>query len=195
MRKDFTNKYLERSIRPNEYTKKIDCTDFIKYDSNNLWKSSYDVMTQHVPKIEDNENEKNEISPILLKRQAEAEKKEYYDPLKRYAQRAEDEGSNIERNPLNNHKLIMNSYFPMSRLIGSYWDKIDRCSYFQNKYDKIDFDPEQRESGYTTNLQGNIDFTRMFPGQKGSNTDTEYRVNFWKEKGFQWRRLTEEKKN
>jgi hypothetical protein len=34
----------------------------------------------------------------------------------------------------------------------------------------------------------------MFPGQKGSNTDTEYRVNFWKEKGFQWRRLTEEKK-
>ena len=55
MRKDFTNKYLERSIRPNEYTKKIDCTDFIKYDSNNLWKSSYDVMTQHVPKIEDNE--------------------------------------------------------------------------------------------------------------------------------------------
>ena len=55
MRKDFTNKYLERSIRPDEYTKKIDCTDFIKYDGNNLWKSSYDVMTQHVPKIEDKE--------------------------------------------------------------------------------------------------------------------------------------------
>ena len=194
MRKDFTNKYLERSIRPDEYTKKIDCTDFIKYDGNNLWKSSYDVMTQHVPKIEDN-NEKNEISQILLKREQEAEKKKYYDPLKRYAQRAEDEGSHIERNPLNNHKLIINSYFPMSRLIGSYWDKIDRCSYFQNKYDKIDFDPEQRESGYTTNLRNNIDFSRMFPGQKGSNTDTEYRVNFWKEKGFQWRRLTEEKEN
>ena len=79
-------------------------------------------MTQHVPKIENPENEKNEISPILAKKQEEAEKKEYYDPLKRYAQRAEDEGSNIERNPLNNHKLIQNSYFPMSRLIGSYWN-------------------------------------------------------------------------
>ena len=200
MLKEFSRKYYERSCGFNEYTKPIDPTDFIKYDGHNLWKTSYDVMCEHIPKIEGEEGEfegsdnalKTDASPRLAKRQAEAEKKVYYDPLKKYATIAETEGAHPERNPLNNHKLIQNNYFPMSRLIGSYWDKVDKVSYFRDRYDKLEFNPEERDSGFSTNLQGHIDFANMFTGQKGSNKDTEYRTNFWKKKGFQWRRLTEE---
>jgi hypothetical protein len=200
MLKEFSRKYYERSCGFDEYTKPIDPTDFIKYDGHNLWKTSYDVMCEHIPKIEGEEGGfgdidnalKTDVSPRLAKRQAEAEKKVYYDPLKKYATIAETEGSHPERNPLNNHKLIQNSYFPMSRLVGSYWDKVDKVSYFRDRYDKLEFNPEERDSGFSTNLQGHIDFANMFTGQKGSNKDTEYRTNFWKKKGFQWRRLTEE---
>ena len=40
------------------------------------------------------------LSPIIAKRQKEMENKEYFDPLKKYAQISEDEGNHIERNPL-----------------------------------------------------------------------------------------------
>ena len=82
MLKEFSRKYYERSCGFDEYTKPIDPTDFIKYDGHNLWKTSYDVMCEHIPKIEgeeggfgDTDNAlKTDVSPRLAKRQAEAEK-------------------------------------------------------------------------------------------------------------------------
>ena len=44
MQKDFTKKLRERSCDPNEYTKKIQVEDFVKYDKDNLWKTTNDVM-------------------------------------------------------------------------------------------------------------------------------------------------------
>ena len=197
MQKDFTKKLRQRSCDPNEYTKTIQVEDFVKYDRDNLWKTSNDVMNQHIPPIEGGANDsstglKTYISPIMAKRQKEMENKEYFDPLKKYAQIAEDEGNHIERNPLNNHKLIQNNYFPMSRLVGSYWDKVDKESYFKNRYDKLSFDPLNRESGYSTNLRSNIDFKNMFdknseagqPHPKEDYKQTEYRNTFWRNKGF-----------
>ena len=197
MKKDFTKKLRERSCDPNEYTKKIQVEDFVKYDKDNLWKTTNDVMNQHIPPIEGGANDsstglKTYISPIMAKKQKEMENKEYFDPLKKYAQIAEDEGNHIERNPLNNHKLIQNNYFPMSRLVGSYWDKVDKESYFRNRYDKLSFDPLNRESGYSTNLRSNIDFKNMFdknseagqPHPKEDYKQTEYRNTFWRNKGF-----------
>ena len=154
-------------------------------------------MNRFIPTIERGRNDestglKTNISPILARKQKEMENKEYFDPLKKYAQIAEDEGNHIERNPLNNHKLIQNSYFPMSRLVGSYWDKVDKQSYFKNRYDKLSFDPMNRESGYSTNLRGNIDFRNMFdknseagqPNPKEDYKQTEYRNMYWRNKGF-----------
>jgi hypothetical protein len=197
MKKDFTKKYRERSCGLDEYTKQIQPEDFVKYDRDNLWKTSNDVMNQYVPPIENGSNDsstglKTDISPIMAKILKEHENKEYFDPLKKYAQIAEDEGNHIERNPLNNHKLIQNSYFPMSRLVGSFWDKVDKESYFKNRYDKLSFDPLNRESGYSTNLRSNIDFSTMFdknseagqPHPKEDYKQTEYRNTFWRNKGF-----------
>jgi hypothetical protein len=201
MKKDFTRKLRERSCEPNEYTKNIQVEDFVKYDRDNLWKTSNDVMNRYIPTIERGSDDastglKTNISPILAKKQKEAENKEYFDPLKKYAQIAEDEGNHIERNPLNNHKLIQNNYFPMSRLVGSYWDKVDKESYFRNRYDKLSFDPMNRESGYSTNLKSNIDFKNMFdknseagqPHPKEDYKQTEYRNMFWRNKGFPFKK-------
>lgn len=179
MLKEFSRKYYERSCGFNEYTKPIDPTDFIKYDGHNLWKTSYDVMCEHIPKIEGEEGEfdgsdnalKTDVSPILAKRQAEAEKKVYYDPLKKYATIAETEGSHPERNPLNNHKLIQNSYFPMSRLIGSYWDKVDKVSYFRDRYDKLEFNPEGRDLSPVFHLGYYINNNPDVANIYGNNTD------------------------
>jgi hypothetical protein len=194
MKKDFTRRLRERSCDPNEYTKNIQVEDFVKYDKDNLWKTSNDVMNRFVPKIEQGKNDastglKTNISPIMAKKLKEMENKEYFDPLKKYAQTAEEEGNHIERNPLNNHKLIQNNYFPMSRLVGSYWDKVDKESYFKNRYDKLSFDPMNRESGYSTNLKGNIDFKNMLdknclPHPKEDYKQSEYRNMFWRNKGF-----------
>ena len=120
MKKEFTRKLRERSCDPNEYTKKVQVEDFVKYDRENLWKTSNDVMNRFVPTIERGSNDastglKTNISPIMAKRQKEMEKKEYFDPLKKYAQIAEDEGNHIERNPLNNHKLIQNIVISLCR--------------------------------------------------------------------------------
>ena len=197
MLKEFSRKLRERSCGEEEYTKPIDVEDFVKYDRDNLWRTSNDVMNQYIPPIEGGTSDastglKTTISPIQAKKQKEQENKEYFDPLKKYAQIAEDEGNHIERNPLNNHKLIQNSYFPMSRLVGSYWDKVDKESYFRNRYDKLSFDPSQRESGYSTNLKDNIDFSTFFdknseagqPHPKEDYKQTEYRNTFWRNKGF-----------
>ena len=197
MLKEFSTKYYQRSCAPNEFTKPIDINDFVKYDNTNLWKTSYEVMCEQIPKIEEAKDPnapleasglKTDISPILSLKQKYSERKNYYDPLKKYAEIAETEGNHIERNPLNNHKLIQNSYFPMSRLVGSYWDKVDKESYFRNRYDNMEFNPEQRDSGYSTNNEGHIDFSKFFPTQKSDNTETEYRKNFWREKGFPFKR-------
>ena len=166
MKKEFTKRLRERSCDPNEYIKPIQVEDFVKYDKDNLWKTSNDVMNQHIPPIEGGVNDsstglKTYISPIMAKRQKEMEKKEYFDPLKKYAQIAEDEGNHIE-----------NNYFPMSRLVGSYWDKVDKESYFRNRYDKLSFDPLNRESGYSTNLRSNIDFKAMFDKKYRSWTNS-----------------------
>ena len=194
MLKEFTTKLRERSCGENEYIKKVDVKDFVKYDRDNLWKTSNDVMNQYIPTIEGGTNDsstglKTTISPIQAKHDKEAENHIYFDPLKKYAQTAEDEGNHIERNPLNNHKLIQNNYFPMSRLVGSYWDKVDKESYFKNRYDKLSFDPMNRESGYSTNLKGNIDFKNMLdknclPHPKEDYKQSEYRNMFWRNKGF-----------
>ena len=92
-----------------------------------MFKENFRSMNRYIPTIERGSNDKStglktNISPILARKQKEMENKEYFDPLKKYAQIAEDEGNHIERNPLNNHKLILNysRYFPMSRLVGSY---------------------------------------------------------------------------
>ena len=200
MQKNNTRKLRERSCDPNEYTKNVQVEDFVKYDRDNLWKTSNDIMNRFIPPIERGSNDastglKTNISPIMAKKQKEMENKEYFDPLKKYAQIAEDEGNHIERNPLNNHKLIQNSYFPMSRLVGSYWDKVDKESYFKNRYDKLSFDPMNRESGYSTNLRSNIDFKTMFEknseaGQAHPKEDykqSEYRNMFWRNKGFPYK--------
>jgi hypothetical protein len=194
--KEFTKNYQERSCAPEEYTKPIQVEDLVKYDKDNLWKTSNDVRNQYIPPIEGVKNDMNKmktnISPILARKQKEMENKEYYDPLKKYAQIAEDEGNHIERNPLNNHKLIQNNYFPMSKLVGSYYDKVDKESYFKNRYDNLPFDPVNRESGYTTNLKYNINFKKMFDpnseaGKQHPKEDykqSEYRNEFWRHKGF-----------
>ena len=200
MKKEFTRRLRERSCDPHEYTKNVQVEDFVKYDKENLWKTSNDVMNRFVPTIERGSNDastglKTNISPIMAKKQKEMEKKEYFDPLKKYAQIAEDEGNHIERNPLNNHKLIQNSYFPMSRLVGSYWDKVDKESYFKNRYDKLSFDPMNRESGYSTNLRSNIDFKTMLdknteagqPHPKEDYKQTEYRNMYWRNMGFPYK--------
>ena len=40
MKKDFTRKLRERSCDPNEYTKKVNVEDFVKYDKECLWRTS-----------------------------------------------------------------------------------------------------------------------------------------------------------
>ena len=122
MLKEFSTKLRERSCGEEEYLKKIEVKDFVKYDRDNLWKTSNDVMNQYIPPIERGTNDsstglKTTISPIQAKHDKEAENHIYFDPLKKYAQTAEDEGNHIERNPLDNHKLKHNNYFPMSRLV------------------------------------------------------------------------------
>ena len=52
MLKEFTTKLRERSCGENEYIKKVDVKDFVKYDRDNLWKTSNDVMNQYIPTIE-----------------------------------------------------------------------------------------------------------------------------------------------
>ena len=52
----------------------------------------------------------------------------------------------------------------------------------------MEFNPEQRDSGYSTNNEGHIDFSKFFTSLKGDNTETEYRKNFWREKGFPFKR-------
>ena len=200
MLKEFTKKLRERSCSPEEYTKPINPEDFVKYDKDNLWKTSNDIRNQYTPTIEHlgqdtKSGMKTSISPILIKRQKEMENNEYFDPLKKYAQIAEDEGSHIERNPLYNHKLIQNNYFPMSRLVGSYFDKAGKESYFRNRYDKIPFDPFIRESGYSSNIKSHINFKNMIEKnlENGESLpieddkQTEYRNIYWRKKGFPFR--------
>ena len=123
MKKDFTRKLRERSCGEEEYLKKIEVKDFVKYDRDCLWRTTNDIMNRYVPTIERGSNDastglKTNISPLLAKRQKEMENKEYFDPLKKYAQTAEEEGNHIERNPLNNHKLIQNFlYYEIKALI------------------------------------------------------------------------------
>ena len=50
----------------------------------------------------------------------------------------------------------------MLRLVGSYLYKVDKESYFKNRYDKLSFEPNNRESGYSSNLRSNINFKSMF---------------------------------
>ena len=69
MLKEFTTKLRERSCGENEYIKKVDVKDFVKYDRDNLWKTSNDVMNQYIPTIEGGTNDsstglKTTISPI-----------------------------------------------------------------------------------------------------------------------------------
>ena len=194
MLKMFSRKLYERSCRESEYLKPVDVEDFVKYDREELWKTSNDVMNQYIPTIERGATDsstglKTDISPIRMLVQKEAKEKEYYDPLRVYAQKAEDEGNHIERNPLNNHKLIQNSYFPMSRLVGSYWDKVDKESYFRNRYDKMEFNPNERDSGFSTNNIDKIDFSVTFqngtdPHPKEDYKQSEYRNTYWTNKGF-----------
>ena len=122
MLKEFSTKLRERSCDEQEYLKTIDVKDFVKYDRDNLWRTSNEVMNQYIPPIERGTNDsstglKTTISPIQAKHDKEAENHIYFDPLKKYAQTAEDEGNHIERNTLDNHKLKHNNYFPMSRLV------------------------------------------------------------------------------
>ena len=197
MLKDFTTKLRERSCDENEYIKKVDVKDFVKYDRDNLWRTSNEVMNQYIPPIEKGVNDsstglKTTISPIQAKHDKEAENHIYFDPLKKYAQTAEDEGNHIERNPLDNHKLKHNNYFPMSRLVGSFWDKVDKESYFRNRYDKLSFDPTERDSGYSTNLMDHIEFNAFYDKNVDNGIShpredykqTEYRNTFWRNKGF-----------
>ena len=101
----------------------------------------------------------------------------------------------LERNPLDNHKLKHNNYFPMSRLVGSYWDKVDKESYFRNRYDKLSFDPTERDSGYSTNLMDHIEFNAFYDKNVDNGTShpredykqTEYRNTYWRNKGFPFR--------
>ena len=113
MKKEFTRRLRERSCDPNEYTKNVQVEDFVKYDKECLWKTSNDIMNRYIPTIERGKDDastglKTNISPIMAKKQKEMENKEYFDPLKKYAQIAEDEGNHIERNPLN--KLLLISF-------------------------------------------------------------------------------------
>ena len=197
MLKEFSTKLRERSCGENEYIKKVDVKDFVKYDRDNLWRTSNEVMNQYIPPIERGVNDsstglKTTISPIQAKHDKEAENHIYFDPLKKYAQTAEDEGNHIERNPLDNHKLKHNNYFPMSRLVGSFWDKVDKESYFRNRYDKLSFDPTERDSGYSTNLMDHIEFNAFYDKNVDNGIShpredykqTEYRNTFWRNKGF-----------
>jgi len=197
MLKEFSTKLRERSCGEEEYIKPVDVADFVKYDKDNLWRTSNDVMNQYIPPIEGGTNDtstglKTTISPIQAKHDKEAENHIYFDPLKKYAQTAEDEGNHIERNPLDNYKLKHNNYFPMSRLIGSFWDKVDKESYFRNRYDKLSFDPTERDSGYSTNLMDHIEFNAFYDKNVDNGTShpredykqTEYRNTFWRNKGF-----------
>ena len=40
MLKEFSTKLRERSCGENEYIKKVDVKDFVKYDRDNLWRTS-----------------------------------------------------------------------------------------------------------------------------------------------------------
>ena len=197
MLKEFNTKLRQRSCAEEEYLKKVNVEDFVKYDKTNLWRTSNEIMNQHIPTIEGGTNDtttglKTTISPIQQKHNKEAENHIYFDPLRKYAQTAEDEGNHIERNPLDNYKLKKNNYFPMSRLIGSYWDKVDKDSYFRNRYDRLSFDPTERDSGYSTNLTYHIQFN-AFQDNKGTThpkedyKQTEYRNTFWRNKGFPYK--------
>jgi len=57
MKKEFTKRLRERSCDPNEYIKPIQVEDFVKYDKDNLWKTSNDVMNQHIQPIEGGVND------------------------------------------------------------------------------------------------------------------------------------------
>ena len=52
MLKEFSRKLKERSCGEEEYTKPVDVTDFVKYDRDNLWRTTNDVMNQYIPPIE-----------------------------------------------------------------------------------------------------------------------------------------------
>ena len=100
MLKEFSTKLRERSIRPEEYTKQVDVEDFVKYDRDELWKTTNDEFNKYVPPIERGcetaeTGIKTSISPLQAKYYQEAANREYYDPLKKYAQIAEDEGEKI----------------------------------------------------------------------------------------------------
>ena len=72
---------------------------------------------------------KNDISP----NDKEAKNHISFEPLKKYDQTTEDEVNHIEINPLDNHKLKHNNYFPKSRLVGFFWDKFYEESNFRNR--------------------------------------------------------------
>ena len=87
MKKEFTRRLRERSCDPNEYTKNVQVEDFVKYDRDNLWKTSNDVMNRYIPTIERGSNDattglKTNISPIMAKKQKEMETKNTSIPLK-----------------------------------------------------------------------------------------------------------------
>ena len=87
MLKEFSTKLRERSCGEQEYTKPVDVADFVKYDRDNLWRTSNDVMNQYIPPIEGGTNDtstglKTTISPIQAKHDKEAENHIYFDPLK-----------------------------------------------------------------------------------------------------------------
>ena len=154
-------------------------------------------MNQYITPIEGGTNEtstglKTTITPIQGKHDKEAENHIYFDPLKKYAQTAEDEGNHIERNPLDNYKLKHNNYFPMSRLIGSikYVEyplslsigSKENLSYLFLKYDSLS----------TLSQKDHIEFNAFYDKSFDNGTShpredykqTEYRNTFWRNKGF-----------
>ena len=44
MLKEFSTKLRERSCGEQEYIKQVDVADFVKYDKDNLWRTSNDVI-------------------------------------------------------------------------------------------------------------------------------------------------------
>ena len=87
MLKEFSRKLKERSYEEQEYIKPIDVADFVKYDKDNLWRTSNDVMNQYIHPIEGGTNDispelKTTISPIQVKHDKEEENHIYFSPLK-----------------------------------------------------------------------------------------------------------------
>ena len=68
MLKEFSTKLRQRSCAEEEYLKKVNVEDFVKYDKTNLWRTSNEIMNQHIPTIEGGTNDtttglKTTISP------------------------------------------------------------------------------------------------------------------------------------